>query len=55
MRVSRGSGDPAFDASAVAAVRNVGRVREVLQLDRKTFDSLYRRRSAVFKPEDLGL
>ena len=39
---TRGSGDPAFDASAVAAVRNVGRVREVQQLDRKTFYSLYR-------------
>lgn len=53
--VTRSSGDPAFDASAVAAVRNVGRVREMQQLDRKTFDSLYRKRSAVFKPEDLGL
>ncbi|NLC99897.1 MAG: cell envelope integrity protein TolA [Gammaproteobacteria bacterium] len=53
--VTRSSGDPAFDASAVAAVRNVGRIREMQQLDRKTFDSLYRKRSAVFKPEDLGL
>ena len=53
--VTRSSGDPAFDASAVAAVRNVGRVREMQQLDRKTFDSLYRKRSAVFKPEDLSL
>lgn len=53
--VTRSSGDPAFDASAVAAVRNVGRVREMQQLDRKTFDSLYRKRSAIFKPEDLSL
>ncbi|NLY13664.1 MAG: cell envelope integrity protein TolA [Gammaproteobacteria bacterium] len=53
--VTRSSGDPAFDASAVAAVRNVGRIREMQQLDRATFDSLYRKRSAVFKPEDLSL
>ncbi len=53
--VSRSSGDPAFDASAVAAVRNVGRIREIQQLDRQTFDRLYRKRSAIFKPEDLGL
>jgi len=53
--VTRSSGDSAFDASAVAAVRKVGRVREVQQLDRATFDRLYRKRSAVFKPEDLGL
>jgi colicin import membrane protein len=25
------------------------------QLDRATFDRLYRQRRAVFKPEDLGL
>ncbi|HZJ95377.1 MAG TPA: cell envelope integrity protein TolA [Thiopseudomonas sp.] len=53
--VSRSSGDPAFDASAVAAVRNVGRVREVQQLPAETFNRLYRSRSAVFKPEDLSL
>ncbi len=53
--VTRSSGDPAFDASAVAGVRNVGRIREMQQLDRKTFDSMYRKRSAIFKPEDLSL
>lgn len=53
--VTRSSGDPAFDASAIAAVRNVGRIREMQQLDRKTFDSMYRKRSAIFKPEDLSL
>lgn len=53
--VSRSSGDPAFDASAVAAVRNVGRIREMQQLDSKTFNDLYRSRRAVFKPEDLSL
>ena len=49
------SGDSAFDASAVAAVRNVGRIREMQQLDSKTFNALYRSRKAVFKPEDLSL
>ncbi len=53
--VTQSSGDPAFDASAVAAVRNVGRVREMQQLDSKTFNALYRSRRAVFKPEDLSL
>ncbi|KAF1003957.1 MAG: Protein TolA [Pseudomonas sp.] len=53
--VTRSSGDTAFDSSAVAAVRNVGRVPEMQQLDRATFDSLYRQRRMVFKPEDLSL
>ncbi|HIQ43234.1 MAG TPA: cell envelope integrity protein TolA [Pseudomonas oleovorans] len=50
--VSRSSGDAAFDSSAVAAVRNVGRIPEVQQLDRATFDSRYRQRDVIFKPED---
>ncbi|MFI8744604.1 cell envelope integrity protein TolA [Pseudomonas sp. NPDC077186] len=50
--VSRSSGDAPFDSSAVAAVRNVGRIPEVQQLDRATFDSLYRQRRVIFKPED---
>lgn len=53
--VSRSSGDAPFDSSAVQAVRNVGRIAEMQQLDRATFDQLYRQRRAVFKPEDLGL
>lgn len=53
--VTRSSGDSSFDASAVAAVRKVGRVAEVQKLDRATFNQLYRKRRAVFKPEDLGL
>ena len=50
--VSRSSGDGAFDSSAVAAVRNVGRIPEMQQLDRATFDRMYRQRSVIFKPED---
>jgi colicin import membrane protein len=53
--VTRSSGDAAFDGSAVSAVRKVGRIPEMQQLDRKTFDQLYRQRRAVFKPEDLSL
>jgi colicin import membrane protein len=53
--VSRASGDPAFDNSAVAAVRNVGRIPEMQQLDRATFDKMYRTRRMIFKPEDLSL
>jgi colicin import membrane protein len=50
--VSRSSGDAPFDSSAVAAVRNVGRIPEMQQLDRATFDSLYRQRRVIFKPEE---
>ncbi|WP_236207488.1 cell envelope integrity protein TolA [Pseudomonas tohonis] len=53
--VTRSSGDGPFDSSAVAAVRNVGRIPEMQQLDRATFDRMYRQRRVVFKPEDLGL
>jgi colicin import membrane protein len=53
--VTRSSGDVAFDNSAVAAVRNVGRIPEMQQLDRATFDRLYRKRAMIFKPEDLSL
>jgi colicin import membrane protein len=53
--VTRSSGDGAFDGSAVSAVRKVGRIPEMQQLDRKTFDQLYRQRRMVFKPEDLSL
>ncbi|EPZ0873633.1 cell envelope integrity protein TolA [Pseudomonas aeruginosa] len=53
--VSRSSGDKPFDSSAVAAVRNVGRIPKMQQLPRATFDSLYRQRRIIFKPEDLSL
>jgi colicin import membrane protein len=53
--VTRSSGDAAFDGSAVSAVRKVGRIPEMQQLDRATFNQLYRQRRAVFKPEDLSL
>jgi len=48
--ITRSSGDAMFDSSAVAAVRNVGRIPQFAQLDRATFDRLYRQRSVIFKP-----
>jgi len=54
-RVTRSSGDTPFDNSAVAAVRNVGRIPELRQLDRASFDRNYRQRRMIFKPEDLEL
>ena len=53
--VTRSSGDAAFDNSAVAAVRNVGRIPEMQQLDAATFNAMYRQRRMIFKPEDLAL
>jgi colicin import membrane protein len=53
--VTRSSGDQPFDNSAVAAVRNVGRIAEMQQLDSATFNALYRQRRMIFKPEDLAL
>ncbi|MDH4872950.1 cell envelope integrity protein TolA [Pseudomonas sp. BN515] len=53
--VTRSSGDAPFDSSAVSAVRSVGRIPEMQQLDRATFDQMYRQRRIIFKPEDLGL
>ncbi|GIZ11490.1 cell envelope integrity protein TolA [Pseudomonas sp. NCCP-436] len=50
--VVRSSGDAPFDTSAVAAVRNVGRISELQELDRATFDRMYRQRRVIFKPED---
>lgn len=55
--VSRSSGDAGFDQSAVAAVRNVGRIPEMQQLSREdpaTFERMYRQRVLRFKPEDLS-
>lgn len=52
--ISRSSGDPTFDQSAVDAVRRVGRIPELGQLDRAAFDRLYSQRRMIFKPESLS-
>ncbi|MGY4531236.1 colicin import membrane protein [Pseudomonas sp. TE3786] len=53
--VTRSSGDGPFDNSALSAVRNIGRISEMQQLDSATFERNYRQRAVIFKPEDLGL
>ena len=52
--ISRSSGDPTFDQSAVDAMRRVGRIPELSQLDRAVFDRLYAQRHVIFKPEDFS-
>jgi colicin import membrane protein len=52
--VARSSGDPAFDSSAVAAVRNIGRITEMQQLKPNEFNR-YRSFTMTFTPEDLAL
>jgi len=49
----RSSGDTPFDNSALAALRSIGRIPEMQQLDRASFDALYRKRNLIFRPEDL--
>lgn len=51
----RSSGNSAFDNSAIAAVRNVVRVREIQSLDRAAYERDYRKRKMAFRPEDLSL
>lgn len=53
--IIRSSGDRSFDDSAVAALRNIGRIPEMQQLDRATFDRMYRKRTLIFDPENFGL
>lgn len=52
--LARSSGNPAFDDSAVAAVRNLGRIPEIQQLDRATFDQMYRQRRLILRADDLA-
>jgi len=49
----RSSGDTPFDNSTLAALRSIGRIPEMQQLDVASFDALYRKRNLIFKPEDL--
>jgi len=52
--VSRSSGDPPFDNSAVAAVKNIGRLTEMQGLSAQDFQP-YRSFTMTFTPEDLAL
>lgn len=51
--VSKSSGNTPFDNSAVTAVRNVGKIPEVKQLDINTFNQLYRKRAFIFTAKGL--
>ena len=46
--VRHSSGNAAFDASAVTAAKNVGRVPQIQKLDIYTFNQLYRQRTFIF-------
>lgn len=52
--VSRSSGDRPFDSSAVAAIRNVGRIPEMQGMNPANFNQ-YRSFKMTFTPEDLDL
>lgn len=52
--VSRSSGDGPFDSSAVAAVKNIGRLTEMQGLTAQQFQP-YRSFTMTFTPEDLAL
>nr|WP_314878080.1 cell envelope integrity protein TolA [uncultured Pseudomonas sp.] len=52
--VARASGDGPFDASAVAAVKNIGRLTEMQGLKPSDFNA-YRSFKMTFTPEDLAL
>lgn len=56
--VTRSSGDPAFDQSAITAVERVGRFDRLQELARKDpllFEQNFRKFTLVFRPEDLRL
>lgn len=52
--VTRSSGLEVFDRSAVTALKSIGIVKEVAQLDDATFDKAYRSRTILFSPEMMG-
>ncbi|MET1078853.1 MAG: cell envelope integrity protein TolA [Pseudomonas sp.] len=52
--IARSSGDGPFDASAVAAVKNIGRITEMQGLSPQDFNP-YRSFKMTFTPEDLAL
>lgn len=54
VNVSRSSGDSPFDNSAVAAVKNIGRLTEMQGLSAQDFQP-YRSFTMTFTPEDLAL
>ncbi|HHH9441342.1 TPA: energy transducer TonB [Pseudomonas aeruginosa] len=54
VKVQKGSGDEAFDQSAVLAIQDVKSVPEVASLSDQLYQRNYRLRTVVFSPEGLG-
>lgn len=54
VELTKSSGNKAFDSSAVVALKNIGRMPEVAQVDQSTYEKAYKSRSIVFSPEMLG-
>ena len=54
VKVAKSSGDASFDSSAVAAVKNIGRLTEMQGLKPNEFNP-YRSFKMTFTPEDLAL
>ncbi len=53
VRVTRSSGDSAFDSSAENAVRKAGAFPELQKLPSGEFEKKFRRLNLIFRPEDL--
>lgn len=54
VNIANGSGNTAFDNSAVAAIKSIGRIREIQNLPRAAYEQYYRQLTLSFRPEDLG-
>lgn len=50
-KVLQSSGSKDFDASALAAIRAIGRIEEVSQLSEEDYQAAYAKRSILFTPE----
>ena len=53
VNVVKGSGNSAFDQSAVNAVKKAGSFPELQNLPAREFEKTFRRLSLLFRPEDL--
>lgn len=54
VKVKNGSGDEAFDRSAVVAIQDVKSVPEIARLSDEEYRALYLQRTVIFTPESLG-
>jgi len=54
VKVKKGSGDEAFDKSAVKAIQDVKSVPEIAKLSDNVYQAMYVERAVIFTPESLG-